>query len=93
MDLENNILVKAKKINKTQFTYECPFCWKISSGKIVESPFNKKTKRLYTTAKPGVHYHGSGGDLSNRIEHRITHCLINNEKDVYIEIDDNTKRC
>ena len=39
------------------------------------------------------HFHGSGGQLHNRIEERTSHCHLRNQhNDVEIEINDNTKR-
>ncbi len=87
---ENNIWVHCKRIDRIHFTYDCPFCWKLRNGRIVDSPFNQTTKRLYMSAKPNQHYHGSDNDFRNREEHRISHCTINHEKGVYIVIDDDT---
>ena len=92
LDLEHNILVKACNINKKQFIYECPSCWVLKNGKVVDSPINKKTKKMYVSAKPGKHCHGSDGDFKNRIEHRISHCQFELTKGVYIEINDDTKK-
>ena len=89
---EKNITVEATTINEISIQYKCPFCWRLQNGRILDSPFNKKNKRLYASAKHNFHYHGSGGDLSNRKEHRLSHCLVNSKKGVFIEITDNTKR-
>jgi hypothetical protein len=89
---EDNIIVKAKTIDKTHFTYECPYCWKLRNGRVTDSNFCKKTKRIYSSAKPKIHYHGSGGDFSNRTEHRGSHCTVNSKKGVFIVIDHDTIR-
>jgi wyosine [tRNA(Phe)-imidazoG37] synthetase (radical SAM superfamily) len=89
---DRNIKVQAKTVGKIHFTYECPYCWRLRNGRISDSNFCKKTKRIYSSAKPNIHYHGSGGDFSNRTEHRISHCTINDKKSIYIEINDDTER-
>ncbi len=89
---EYNITVEASMIDKIHIYYKCPFCYKLKNGRVVDSPFNTKTKRIYSSAKPNTHFHGSGGDLLNRIEHRVSHCSINDKKGVWIVINDNTKR-
>jgi len=89
---DDNIKVEALTIGKTYLTYQCPYCWRLRNGRLLDSNIDKKTKRIYTSAKRNIHYHGSSGDLSNRTEHRLSHCLVNSEKGVYIEINDNTKR-
>ncbi len=88
----NNIYVQATLVDRIHIHYECPFCWKLKNGRIVDNPFNKKTKRLYMSATPNKHFHGSAGDLSNRTEHRLSHCLVNSEKGVFIVINENTKK-
>jgi len=47
-------------------------------------PFHKKNS---------IHHHGSCGDLTNRLEHRCSHCSCKElENGYYVEIDDNTQR-
>ncbi len=89
---DRNIIVEAKTINPIHFTYDCPYCYRIRSGRLVDSPFCKRTKRLLSSAVPTRHFHGSGGDLSNRIEHRVSHCTVNDDKGVFIKITNKTKR-
>ena len=90
---EDYIVVKAKKIDNVHIYYECPFCWTIRNGKIKDSNFNRKTKKLYMSAKPTIHRHGSGGDKHNRYETRVSHCSVNNNKEIKIIIDEETIRC
>jgi len=89
---EESITVEATTINEISFQYNCPYCWRLQNGRIVDNPFNKRTKRLYASAKPNIHYHGSSGNLNNRKEHRSSHCIVNSKKNVIIEINENTKR-
>ena len=76
--------VYAETISNKTFRFKCPFCY--SKYKKDGTPY-KRSKRIY-------HTHGSSGDLSNRIEHRIAHCYGNKEyiSDFNIHITDNTKR-
>ena len=77
------IKVIAEEINQFQFMFKCPFCR------------NRKTLKKNTyTLIPKLHYHGSCGDLRNRIETRSPHCLNNhpNKEDFEIHITDDTKR-
>lgn len=83
--MDNPIIVEAEYINKYQFSYECPFCFKLRNGRIVDN------RSKYKSAKPTLHLHGSGGELHNRIEHRVNHCSYN-KQNVIIHITDNTKR-
>ena len=92
-ECKDYIVVKAHKIDKTHIYYKCPFCWKIRNGRILDSPFCKTKKRIYSSARPNEHFHGSGGDLGARIEYRTSHCTINNEKEIKIIIDEETKGC
>jgi len=71
----------AKTIDNIHFTYECPFCWTKYKSNGEPSLRGKRT----------THRHGSSGDLKNRIENRITHCIKNNSH-VYIHITDATRR-
>jgi hypothetical protein len=56
--------VEANYITKSQFSYTCPFCY----------TKYKKDGNPYKNAKNKFHYHGSGGELHNRVEHRVPHC-------------------
>ena len=85
-------IIHAYSVDEYQIRYRCPFCYKISSGRILDSPFCKRTKRLYSSAKHCIHIHGSGGNLENRTEIRASHCTINRDKEIKIIIDDKTKR-
>ena len=58
------IEVEANYITKNQFSYTCPFCY----------TKYKKDGNPYKNANNKFHYHGSGGELHNRIEHRVPHC-------------------
>jgi len=78
---DNNIKIQALSISKVNFKYECPYCFRNSKGRII----SKKGKANY-------HYHGSNEDYTNRTERRSSHCLINNKKNLYIEINDDTMR-
>ncbi len=83
------VKVKCLYIDNVHIAYECPFCWKV--GKNVKgSPFMKNGK-LYKTAKPNIHRHGSCEGKVFGIEHRSSHCLFNKES-VEIEITDETPR-
>ncbi len=86
------LTVEALEIDPIHIKYECPHCFNLGN-KIIFTKFKKNGKR-YLTLKPNYHFHGSGGDLTNRIEDRITHCLIENpDYDlVNIVINDNTRR-
>jgi hypothetical protein len=76
--------VEAETISNKTFRFECPFCW---------SKY-KKNGEPYKTAKRIYHTHGSSGDLSNRIEHRLAHCYGNKKYrcDFNIHITDKTIR-
>jgi len=73
--------VVAKTIDSVHFSYECPTCW---------SNY-KKNGEPSLRAKRVMHQHGSDGDLTNRKENRISHCLKNSEL-VIIHINDKTCR-
>jgi transposase-like protein len=76
--------VVASKINKIQFYYKCPYCF----DKV------KKDGTPYKNAKNKYHCHGSGGNLNNRVEYRVSHCINSKHagKEVKIIIDDTTFR-
>lgn len=90
---EEFIVVKAHKIDEKYIYYKCPYCFKINNGRVLDSPYCKKTKRTYKTAVQNTHKHGSGGDLFGRIEQRVSHCKINHKKEVKIIIDETTIGC
>lgn len=70
----------AKEIDAKTFSYECPFCY---SRYNKNGEPHKKAKRL-------IHRHGSCGNLDNRIESRVSHCV--DAKEILIEINDLTKK-
>ena len=76
--------VYAETISNKQFKFKCPFCW----------TKYKKNGKPYKKAKRKYHFHGSDGDLSNRVEHRSAHCYGNDEysTDFNIYITDDTIR-
>jgi len=86
-------IVNAYKIDNVHIYYKCKHCYKLKSGRIIDSPFCKKTNRIYSSAKPMTHIHGSGGNLEARIEQRKSHCSINHNKEIKIIIDENTQGC
>jgi hypothetical protein len=59
------IVVIAEYINQYQFSFQCPFCYSR----------HRRDGKPYKNAKRVYHYHGSNGDLSDRIEYRNPHCL------------------
>ena len=71
--MDSCIFVHCKKINGSQIEYECPFCCKV--GREIKSKF-KKNGEKYSRFSPVYHVHGSGFDNSNRVESRISHCLL-----------------
>lgn len=85
--------VHARVITPTTIEYECPTCW-----------FDRKTKRTCTSQYgkdgrvirsrvPGTHVHGNPfQDRENRVEDRTSHCLHSSLRDVFIVIDDKTRR-
>ena len=81
------ITVKSHKIDKIHLYYRCPFCATIRGGRQVPISI----KRKYKSAKNTEHFHGSGGDFSNRTEGRVSHCLFSSGN-VDIIIDDSTVR-
>jgi hypothetical protein len=89
---DDYLVVHAFYIDQTHIKYKCPYCWKLRSGRVLDSNYDPKKKRIYASAVPGTHMHGSAGDLGNRYETRSSHCTINNDKEVKIIIDENTKK-
>jgi hypothetical protein len=76
-------IVHANMINKEQFSFICPFCF--SNYKKNGEP-RKGSKHL-------KHFHGSSGDLNNRVENRVPHCMNERYRGSFdIIIDDSTKR-
>jgi len=69
---------KANWINQTHFCYTCKYCF----------TRYRKDGTPSLRAKNVIHFHGSCGDLSNRIEQRISPC----GRCVDIVIDDSTLR-
>jgi hypothetical protein len=80
----NEIEVKAHKIDSIHIYYECPQCW----------TKYKKNDEPYKNAKHQIHKHGSGNKLNNRIEYRISHCpsRLNVRYTAKIIIDDSTQK-
>lgn len=60
-----NTTVNAQSIDGYHIKFECPYCW--SKYKKNGEP-TKNAKRIN-------HIHGSSGNLNNRNEHRIAHCV------------------
>ena len=71
----------AKEINDKTFRYRCNKCY--SRYKKNGEP----CKNAYLVS----HTHGSNGDLSNRIEHRTSHCC-GGSREIEIIINDDTIR-
>ena len=92
-ETDDHIVVRASEIDNVHITYKCPFCYTIRNGRTLSSPICKKTGRVYTSAKSGEHRHGSGRDLSPRIEYRSSHCRVRCDKEIKIIIDEKTKGC
>jgi hypothetical protein len=81
--MNGSIIVEATMVNPIQFSYPCPFCY---SKMTRNGEPRKGAKQLY-------HFHGSDGDLDNRIERRTPHCIrCPKGVDIEIHITDNTKR-
>lgn len=58
--------VIAKTIDNKHIVYKCDIC----------SYRYKKNGEMSARSKIVNHYHGSCGDLTNRIEYRTSHCVI-----------------
>ena len=82
--------VVADKVDETHIYYECPCCWTIQGGRVVNSPI--RGYGFYKSARPTIHKHGSGGSWKNRIEYRGTHCNYSRGDSVKIIINDTTKK-
>jgi len=83
IDEEDNRHVVADFVGKYEFFFTCPYCW--SRYKSDGTPF-KNAKRI-------VHTHGSNGEMHNRIEARISHCVKPTACSGFkIHITDKTKR-
>ena len=77
------IKLQAEEINRKQIKVLCDRC----------SVYKTKKGRPRRYPKIVYHYHGSGNNLDNRVEHRIAHCCgSSGYQDYYIEINDDTKR-
>ena len=72
--------VNALSIDKLMFRYECPLCY----TKYKKSGYPRKN------ARHTIHRHGSNGDITNRNEHRGSHCPA--KMPVCIHITDETQR-
>ena len=64
MSQDQHYYVHASAIDSKYVEFECPFCW----------TKYKKNGEPWKNAKRVFHVHGSGGDLSNRITHKVPHC-------------------
>ena len=73
--------VNADCISKTTIYIRCPLC---------RSSYYKNGNPRWNASVKG-HLFGSNGDLSNRVEYRISHCDKGGNQ-FKIIIDDNTKR-
>ena len=79
----NSLDVEANYVDYTHIKFECPIC----------RTKYKKNGEPYAKSKPIVHIHGSCGNISNRVEHRIAHCgWERNRKSFNIHITKNTFR-
>ena len=85
------IEVTACKVDETFIYYECPFCYTLRNGRITDKPYNTYTNKIYKSAKPTIHRHGSNQNYKNRLERRGSHCTFNNS-DLCIIINDSTKK-
>jgi hypothetical protein len=74
--------VYATKIDKIHIFFNCPHCSKytFNNGRLRKKPYIKE------------HLHGSSGDLSNRIEDRIPHCIEAKTRNFIIHVTDDTIR-
>jgi len=74
--------VYATKIDKTHIFFNCPHCSKytFNNGRLRKRPYIKE------------HLHGSCGNLSNRTEERIPHCLDAKTRNFIIHITNDTLR-
>jgi len=70
--LDNVIFVHCSHIKGVHMYYKCPFCFDVN-GRTKYNPL-KRNGEIYKSLKPHLHCHGSGFDVSNRTEGRITHC-------------------
>lgn len=86
------VYVTATKITPHKIFYECPFCFKSSTGRIYNTNLNKNGK-LIQSRKPNIHHHGNEYNKidGNWDTERCSHCLIN-DTHVYIRINEETKR-
>ena len=73
--------VVATKVDLIHIYYECSFCYNSY----------KKDGTPTLRAKHRIHFHGSGGDLSNREEGRGSHCPAHKDH-VIIHITDETEK-
>ena len=71
----------ADSIDRTHISYQCPNC----------SRFFFKNGKKRKNPKLVFHRHGSCGDLTNRVEHRVSHCL-NNAGEIKLMVTDATTR-
>jgi uncharacterized protein (UPF0218 family) len=85
--------VHATVITPTTIEYECPTCWFDRKTKRTCTSQYGKDRRVVRSRVPGTHVHGNPfGDRNNRVEDRTSHCLHTTLRDVFIVIDDKTRR-
>lgn len=86
MSDDEEIVVHCDMIDQSHMCFTCPMCF---------TKYNKNGMPSLR-GKSQVHRHGSSNDLSDRIEHRLPHCVLPNNKprnySFKIVIDKNTIR-
>jgi len=73
------ISVEASSINNKYMYFICPHC---------RSRY-KRDGTPHKLSKQVIHKHGNNGELHNRVEHRVGHCVIG-DYDFNIHITNNT---
>ena len=85
-DVRPRYTVTAATVGPQTITFPCPFC----------HARYRKDGRPYARGRHQVHTHGSDGDLSDRVEHRVPHCDTGRFPGQYIGfaivVDQSTKR-
>jgi len=85
--------VHASTITPTTIEYSCPTCWYCTKTKRTSTSRYGKSGKVVRSRVPGTHIHGNAfQEKHNRIEDRTSHCLHTSLRDVYIIIDDKTRR-
>ena len=83
--MSESLKVDAVKVDKYHIYYQCQSCATIRGGRQVACGLS------YLSSRPTIHLHGSGGDTSNRLESRSSHCAFSDAA-LLISIDDSTVR-